>query len=518
MINFKLHRPVGYSAQEIQSLANLIDSLCIELPRIQESFIYNTLRLSKDLLAELALVIAEFFEDIILDLGIWKSLEDYNKEFFNTPLPFFVKPGKKLNKVSLEQKRIQYLLWNKYSEFIPSLILSPAHRDLDFIANILAKYFMMIKDSSLLKKSSIKTFFNQSNQYGWEVKRKLLWLGQHSYLFRHSYEEYLLENKGNPEISVIDDFVCQNTTRWSGLGVIDILASVLNISDKQRKELRGWYERHLACYLITSIQGHFVLAENIINNTKYSIRVGEQSSKFNVGHVYYGSLVQWNKDWYWSGQQGYLGQLSQKSIEEIKSDFIAKSALVVYRYDKSLLAKAKERVKVHFQNFVKFHGNDLIIFPDGYAMAAAIQQQHRQEYEAGPQEIVKKIMKEKNLKNPWPNYSIPKDLLESDNGIGVFFHPNEGQEIMREFNDIVNGFKKQGRNLSEDEMDCIRGFFVSAAISPDFIMKLVNSYGRRSIAESFLIRDSESFDFLAYLLRIYKGHFFRNRYPTISFK
>jgi len=444
-------------------------------------------------------------------------LEDYNKRFFKTPLPFLLKPGEELTEENSYKKRIQYLLWNKYIEFIPSLILSPTHRDLDSISNKLAEYIIKEADSSLVKESSIKSLFNQSDQYGWYVKRKLLWLGQHSYLFRHSYEAYLLANGGKSEISVIDDFVCQNTTRWSGLGVIDILASVLNISNKQRKELCGWYERHLAYYLVKSIQGHLVSAENIISNKKYSIRMDEQSGLFRVGHIYVGSLVQWNKEWYWSGQQSYLGQVSQKMIKNIRGEFIEKSTLIVYRYCESLLERAKERIRVHYQNFVEFHGDDIVVFPDGYSMAASVQKQHRLEYEAAPRNSVEKIMRDKNLKNPWPNYSYPEGLLESENGVGLFFNPNEGQEIMREFDHIVNGLKKNGENLSENEIDCIKGFIESEAISPDFVKKIVNKYGSQSIAESYLFRDIENFDFLTYLLRIYKGPYFRNRYPNISF-
>ena len=40
--------------------------------------------------------------------------------------------------------------------------------------------------------------------------------------------------------------------------------------------------------------------------------------------------------------------------------------------------------------------------------------------------------------------SFPPELLESDNGVGVYFNPDEGQEIMREFYDIINGLKKNG--------------------------------------------------------------------------
>ena len=29
--------------------------------------------------------------------------------------------------------------------------------------------------------SGIKTFFNQSNEFGWDIKKKLIWFGKHSY-------------------------------------------------------------------------------------------------------------------------------------------------------------------------------------------------------------------------------------------------------------------------------------------------------------------------------------------------
>jgi hypothetical protein len=64
-------------------------------------------------------------------------------------------------------------------------------------------------------------------------EKKLIWLGTHSYLFRNNFQNYVHERDGKPEVSVIDDFVCQQTTDWSGLGVIDILAATLDISEEQ---------------------------------------------------------------------------------------------------------------------------------------------------------------------------------------------------------------------------------------------------------------------------------------------
>jgi hypothetical protein len=379
-------------------------------------------------------------------------------------------------------------------------------------------FFQHFDDKIFSCISSIKSFLNEPNQYGWQVKKKLLWLGQHSYLFRNCYESFVRNNRGEPKISVIDDFECQHTTQWSGLGVIDILASILNISEKQRNELLSWYERHLGFFQIKTIKGPIIQAQNVVCNKTYSIRTGEHSKLFKIGHIYAGSLVPWNDEWYWSGQQSYLGKLPKNDIHTIKEDFLQKSAQIAYRYCKSLLKKAQKSIKIHYQNFIRFHGDDLVVFPDGYTMAAAIQKQHRKEYEAQPKEIINEVIKKQNLKKPWPNYAYPRELLESANGIGLYFNPEEGQEIMQEFNDVISGLKKRGINLTENEMSSIRGLIASQAISTNFVKKMVNKYGAESIGEAFLIRERKNMNYLNYLLRKYKGHYFRKRYPNISFK
>ena len=86
----------------------------------------------------------------------------------------------------------------------------------------------------------MKTFLTTPNTYGWEVKRKLVWMGQHSYLFRLPCAHYVRDHGGTADIPTLDDFLCQETTHWSGLGVIDILAATLDITDSQRRDLRSW--------------------------------------------------------------------------------------------------------------------------------------------------------------------------------------------------------------------------------------------------------------------------------------
>jgi hypothetical protein len=49
-----------------------------------------------------------------------------------------------------------------------------------------------------------------------------------------------------------------------------------------------------------------------------------------------------------------------------------------------------------------------------------------------------------------------------------------------------------------------------------FVNKLVQEYGDQSIASAFLIPRETDQHYLGYLLRRYKGHFYRNRYPSLT--
>ena len=53
-------------------------------------------QLDNDALDELAVVLVEFAEDIHAGIGLWQALENYQSEFFGTPLPLFLEVGEQL--------------------------------------------------------------------------------------------------------------------------------------------------------------------------------------------------------------------------------------------------------------------------------------------------------------------------------------------------------------------------------------------------------------------------------------
>jgi len=319
-------------------------------------------------------------------------------------------------------------------------------------------------------------------------------------------------------IGVIDDFICQEKTCWSGLGVIDILAGIIDISTERKNELQSWYERHNAYFKILSSNGTLIDVMNVINNASYTVRVEKDITHyFKPGKLFHGSLIPWNNEWYWSGKQSVWDHVSEKQLDDMKKEFIKIVPRIVYRYDKELLKHAQETLKNHYKFFVDYYGDNLKIYPDGLTMAADVQKYYRNYYESLPADVLSNHIKKYNLKNLWPTISYPPEILESNNGIGLFFYQEEGHEIMLEFNDVLSGFKKKGVNLNEDEESSIRSFIYSKAISPQFVTKVGEIFGYESIYTSFFIRDNIDDTSLVYLLRRHKSEYYRNRYPSLGF-
>jgi len=473
------------------------------------------LRLSNSKPEELASVLVEFAEDVHNNIGIWSSLERYNTEFVGTPLPFVPQPKEDRGQEAINEHRVQHLLWVVYSELNPQLMLSPTHRDLKQLAEAVSG-FLKSRFAKIPRSSSVKKFLSKPNKFGWDVKRKLLWLGIHSYLFRNSFRNYVVDHGGKTEIAIIDDFVCEKTTVWSGLGVIDILASILDISEEQRKDLRSWYERHLAYYRVLANKGQISEVVNIINNKPYTVRISAGKKPFEVGTIVLGNLVPWNGEWYWSGTQYTLDSVTEEALQELKDTFNRKYPEIAYRYCAELAEKARQANEFQYNEFIKYHGNDLVIYPNGLSMAADRQKEICLQWESKPKEVVARAIDKHKLKGPQPDMPFPRDLLESENGVGVYYNPDEGTEIMNGFNSIISGLKKRGENLNEEEERAIRSLIWSDLVSPKFVRRLTQDYGSESVEAAFLIRGGHDESHVDYLLRRYKGAYYRRRFPHIA--
>ena len=235
----RVHRPQSHGERGDSHLALVLKQLRHALTDVQRDFAHDTLRLASDALDELAGLLVDFALDLHNGTGIWAAYERYNTAYFGAALPMTSGESGGDSGTSLHPDRFRHFLWILYPMLLDGLVLSPTHQDLQHVAEA-SSGFLSDASSSIPRGSEGKTALGGSNAHGWDVKRKLVWLGTQSFMFRLPFARYMEEQGADrSDISRTDDFICQECTRWSGLGAIDILAGVLDVSADDRQGSAG---------------------------------------------------------------------------------------------------------------------------------------------------------------------------------------------------------------------------------------------------------------------------------------
>src|SRR5712692_5898 len=114
-MDFHAHRPQRGFGRSERALAKLAEDLTRFLTKAQRSLTYETLHLAGRQRETLASLLVEFAEDLSHDIGIWRSLEAYNRDCFGTPLPCVLPPDETMDAAPVNPDRMQFLLWTLYS-------------------------------------------------------------------------------------------------------------------------------------------------------------------------------------------------------------------------------------------------------------------------------------------------------------------------------------------------------------------------------------------------------------------
>ena len=361
MIRINKYRPSGFTGKGDRLLPQLAKELSGLLIETEESLDDCSVSFSAEEWDFIAEILVDFAEDMHNEIGIWDSYESYNLELFGTPLPLTLNPGIELEQGTIDTQRIFHLLWVLYHEMYPGTILSPHNYDLSIIADE-AEIFLLEKFENVPRSSGVKQYLIQPIDYGWDVKLKLVWFGMNSYMFRIPYSRYMLENlnhsyiKANDQdevyLNIIDDFICTGTTCWSGLGAIDLLAGVLDITEEEQDELRVWYERNYGFFRVLAVKDNHIEMLNIINEEIYTVKVGKKELRFyKTGTRVWGYLLKWDNEWIWSGRQSTFDNLSKEENEKMIEDFILEFPDMDKLYYKEKIKLAREEVKKTIYKF-----------------------------------------------------------------------------------------------------------------------------------------------------------------------
>lgn len=524
-MSFQNFRPQGYRSTSDKKLADISKKLQKLLNEDTSNLV--TFHLSSDnaRLQQTAIMITEFAEDVWWDIGMWRALEQFNQETFGNPLPFSKPETTKLSDSPFDKYRLRHLLWNIFLILAEGDVISPHHTDLSPLAEKIAK-FLDKEFVGIPKQSSVQKFLSSPNKTGIEVKRKLVWMGKDSYLFRLPCNFYLYDNDAinasqQDQIATLDDFMNQQTTIWSGLGVLDFLIETIGLKEVQKKEVQMWYERHLGMYHILEIKRTHLEAKNLLNDKIYHIdNQPSFSNPFRKKMVVYGSTVPFDGKWYWSGTQASMGNYDKKKFDEICTEFYHNSPKIIYRYHPEKAAMAREQMDGHYNFFVEYFGDDLMEYKTGREAAQAsidkIEAQRKKAMKEYDGVVDKNSKHYQKMKDMSVENVYSKGFLKEKNGVALFYNKGIGEELVSGFNRVKNALKKKGKNLSVSEIEILQSYIQDDSTSKDFILRLVKEYGDESFAAAFFIHHPLPSYWLDYLLRKYKGQDYRNRYPNLA--
>ena len=518
MTNFQ-NRPRGPKGAGDSQLRSAAKRLRIVIADTQRSFENRELRLVIRDVHALAEILAEFAEDLHNDIGVWSAYESHNMRCFGTPLPITFRGGQtEFRLAGIDVNRVHHFLWCLYPQMLPDILVAPESPDLlrlvRAVTDSLVRSFRKVPT-----RSGVKDFLSQPDTFGWDVKRKLIWLGSKSYLFRTAFKNYLMEKgvaEGDDNVNATDDFICQECTSWSGLGVIDVLAAVLSITEHERNDLLRWYERHGAPYIILTADTEVMIVLNAVSGKEYPVRMNVERNPFEVGSMVVGGLVPWRGEWYWSGRQSQYADPSDEFIEQVKAEFLHKFPKIVSRYCEEYARNAANQCQKHHERLLAQHGNKLVVFPDGLSFAAALEGWARRPFRELSEKEQEKARERYNLPENGPPINLPDGLVRSEHEIGVFISPEENMEIMAHFDTLVRALENPARPLPEVEARTIFDFINSPQISPAFVRHVTERHGSDSVKSAFLPGACDNQYWLDYLLRRHKGQYFKKRYPPIA--
>ena len=81
---------------------------------------------------------------------------------------------------------------------------------------------------------------------------------------------------------------------------------------------------------------------------------------------------------------------------------------------------------------------------------------------------------------------------------------------------LLSGLKKQDDLLTPDEMEILQAFIEEDTISPAFVRRVIRDAGSSGLEKLYFLTNGT--DGVEYLLRRFKGCYYRKRYPNISLR
>jgi hypothetical protein len=503
------YSPENVTGRADAILETIADELAGFILEIEEEYNWGELILPNEDWIFLATNLVGLAEDLHTGIGIWDAYERYNIGLFQTPLPLTVPPGIDLP-LGIIPERIAHYVWvlSKVTGFQD--YIRPNHPELLELARDVSG-FLNDRLADVPRDSGLQRLFSRPVQNAWDAMKLLVTLGAETYFFQPFYV-YAPKSVDITDPEYMDSFLLRESTDWSGAGVLDILADILDIEPERKDDIRRWRYRHTAVYIIGLVSNGSMKAFTILSEREYTIRFRGNKNRIPAGNVVSGSLVEWDGEWYWWGSVMDFGKASPEKIPDIFAHLKKSGNTLLNGLGPEYLEQARNNNAMIQKVFLDLFGDNPVVFQNGLELKKAYEEFVREVHRVVPLLHGDSGGSSEGKK---PSPTLENDIVEANDRIVLFHDSRDGVVVIKSYDRLVEVFGKKGNGLSSREARQVRSLFSRRSAGVEFIRKMVGWYGDGSVSAAFGITEPHKHPFLEYLLHRYKGEYFRKEYPDV---
>lgn len=314
----------------------------------------------------IALNLSQYFEDIIGELGIWRTFTNMNQDLYGYVLPFYESDEYEIGDINPED--IQFLLWYYYS-MIHDVTYAP---DVPiFKTQSIKIYNHLNKYEDVLVSDYFESYYTikDSDNY-FDIKTKAAFIITSNYLLNMEATAYFNTQmqEVNEEIQEHMDtgqllYLLQEEAMYNknyeinALSVLEWLSHLAVCAEPTREKIRNLSKRVTGEFVFVGKTKQYYLFEHWY--TKRPFKVWKESmspskEQINIGTVSTMNLVFWDEKWWLSGVMvGGIDEHKRKkeSWQSARYSFYANSE----EHQKQLL----NATALGYETFVKVFGSDV---------------------------------------------------------------------------------------------------------------------------------------------------------------
>jgi hypothetical protein len=460
--------------------------------------------------------LTSYFEDVITETGLWRAFISEHKKLYDKYLPFYSPEEYFVNEINPED--VYFLVWYYLSSTHEDLIISP---DAYIILNFGDQVYDLFDEvyEYAPENERLKEFFNISEDdidY-YFLRSKIEWLVMDSYLFhfnRVAYKNEIIEmyesKEDEPNVLEIycreinDSYTIKHVTSLLGLRGSEWFAEVLGSKHPLYNDFKTISKRKTGFFLY---KGHdddflhlqYIATDKIIPVTRKSIDPLSDLKADDT--IFLISLVQWQKEWWFSGTYTTFPYNADLIMDEKNSSVKRK----LFNENDELQVKTLQE---QYDGFLSFNNNKPIaFFSNGSKMVKYLDKfieywNNSLKLTIKERQEALRRSRQKGFLRAEKDPSMKTDQFPDSPGL-VFFNKKSGMEMLFGYNEIVSSPDNSDFDADIDPSEIIN-LFTSNQCSGDLAHYLIETYNWPPISFPGEVNTQILKENLDFMLRFWK--------------